>query len=771
MIRNLLFAVALFSLALATSCAKGGSGPCVSNCPLINVSGASNGINPEDQAPISTASTPVLFTFTATAKNTTLSTVNWTLTGSSCSSSSTDSSNPCGFFTAASTSTTITYQSPTSVPSNPLFTVTATSGTDSSLFGTDDITIVDITTVVTPASPNVQFGLTQEFTAVAVPDNAPQSFSSWTCLATSVPCNTANPGSFTWTGNTAQYTPQSSQKCSSGNSCIQIYANAANDPTQCPGNSSCVSAQPALVASRVSGTYAFRFSGYDGSANPVSAAGTFTVATNGSISGVEVEATTSGAANTYSPSGGSYAPTCISACSSSTPVYSNNSGTLALNSAAVAYPYNFHVVLDGAGDIQMIESDGNGTGSGVAEPSAKNQFSTGTNQAFVFGFTGVDSGGHRVGYAGLLPMAPSTSCPSGSAVCGTITNGLMDVNDGGTGNVTSLCSSPCALTGSYYSDASIPGLWHLVLTTPVPATLNFDFFVANGSASGSTLTLYGVSTDAASTNPVVAGTMAIQKSLTYNNKAFSGTSVSALTGVDAGSSVVSLTLGTTDGTSGGTGGTGNFTGQFDQNDAGTILTYPQPNTSQTNFAYTYVADSSNNGRYTFQMLGNPGANPVKAPLPFILYASGANRGFLQECNTSSCNNTDTSVMTGTMIPQQVKNGFSFVPAGITGTYAVATSSNSLSNDGSCTVLGNCNATMNLLLTSPGNSVFDVTGTVNPSGQSANWNYTVQSQGVGNIVPPSGAKTPNFAFYGVSATEYYMIEEDKTVPSPVLHMEQ
>ncbi len=115
----------------------------------------------------------------------------------------------------------------------------------------------------------------------------------------------------------------------------------------------------------------------------------------------------------------------------------------------------------------------------------------------------------------------------------------------------------------------------------------------------------------------------------YNNAAFSGTSVSSLTGVQVtnsaevpDSSNVALIVGTTDGTSGGSGGAGGFTGTFDQNDNGTIISI----LPTSPFSYTYVATNGNTGRYTFQMLGN--TNPVVAPLPFVLYASGANRGFL-----------------------------------------------------------------------------------------------------------------------------------------------
>ena len=70
-------------------------------------------------------------------------------------------------------------------------------------------------------------------------------------------------------------------------------------------------------------------------------------------------------------------------------------------------PNTYTVVLDANGDIQMIESDSNGTGSGVIEQltTAPSKFDlTSLSGSFVFGFTGVDISGKRVGYAGVLPM-------------------------------------------------------------------------------------------------------------------------------------------------------------------------------------------------------------------------------------------------------------------------------------------------------------------------------------------------------------------------------
>ena len=264
-------------------------------------------------------------------------------------------------------------------------------------------------------------------------------------------------------------------------------------------------------------------------------------------------------------------------------------------------------------------------------------------------------------------------------------------------------------------------------------------------------------------------------SQTYNNAAFNGTSVSALTGtvangvngcaVPLGCTNVSLTLGTTD-------GKGNFSGQFDQNNAGTILSSAQfPPTGANN--YTYAASGAN-GRYTFNMLGNPTTTPAGAPLPFVLYASGANRGFLLDQNSSS-------VMTGTMNPQGKGSGL-FGGSTLPGTYAAATThsgssgvdpmaanllltwTNSALNTGACTsecVNGTQYDTVNYSLTS-----------VPLAG-----GYTIQDSGNGTIVL-TAPSAQNYVIYvldtsGCSSNQdpvcaiqdFLMMDEDKTNPNP------
>ena len=714
MIKNCLFAVALLSLALAGGCAKGGNG-------------AGNGIT----VTVSDGDLAALYVtqsvqFTAAVTGTTNTAVTWSLSGTAC----TGTPNPCG---AIDPSTGV-YQAPATAPNPAAVTFTATSRADSTAIGSLGVKVVQVKVVVTPTPVTVGAGLVQQFTAVAVPDSAPQKF-TWTCTPTSS-CGSLVQD-LTTSGLAVYTAPSSSQ--------TGVQVTATSTVPQVPASAGNGTAKVTVATSRLTlGTYAFRFSGYDASGNPVAVAGSLTVAANGSITGVE-DVLVAGVPQTdIAITSGSYSP--IS--------NSNNLGTLTLLGGGATNKYT--AVLSSSGIIRMIESDSTGrTGSGVMQKvPANTPFNVGA-QTFVFGFTGVDSTGNRVGYVGMLPMTPS-------GTGGTITGGLLDSNDNG--NTTNVCGAPpCAVTGNYSADPVIPGLWHMTLTSGT--TLNFDFFVSAGQTTNATapnpLTLYAISTDPIDAiHPALSGSMVYQFPMTYNNAAFCSattsqcTSVSNLTGASAN---VSLTFGATDGTSNGSG-MGGFNGNFDQNDNGTIL-------SVSSFSYQYGATSGANGRYTFQMLGNPNASPVVAPLPFlpfILYASGANRGFLLD-------QSSPSVMTGTMDPQPSKS--SYTPTELPGTFAAATISNS---DPTLAPV-----VQNLLLTSPGGSVFNVTAQ-NPNNQTLTGMYTMTVTGTGTITlttppPPSVATNAIYAigfdFANSVITDFMMIGTTSGTPSSIIFAQE
>jgi hypothetical protein len=697
MTKNCLFAVALVSVALWTGCAKG-----LGSTPSVTVS---NG----NLAVIFLTQT---VQFTAQVTNTNNTAVNWSVSGSAC----TGSGNPCGTIDASGL-----FTAPATAPSSPVVTITATSQADSSGRGQLQINLVPITVVVTPASPTVGQGLVQQFTAVAVPDDAPQTF-TWTCTPAGS-CGTVvqDPN----VSGLAVYTAPSS----TGN----VVVAATSTVPQSPAG---VGQAKITVGPRLSsGTYAFQFSGHDNSGNRVAMAGSFILAKDGITITAGVEDVLSANVPQQFP---------IASVKYVAQNTNNNLGTLTLT--LTGGPTNtYTAALTSSGIMRMIESDGLGTGSGVLQKSAASTIFNAAAQTFAFGFTGVDATGNRVGYVGLLPLDGN----------GNITGGLLDSNDNG----TNVCGAqPCNVSGTYSQpNPNLPTLWHMTLTSGT--TLNVDFFVSAGQTSNAPnpLTLYAISTGPSDATHV-SGTMVFQFPMTYNNAAFSGSSVSNLTGENAN---VSLTVGTTDGASGGTGGTGGFTGTFDQNNNGTILSVP----ATAPFTYQYGATAGNLGRYTFQMLGNPTANPVVAPLPFVLYASGANRGFLLDQSSSA-------VMAGTMDPQTA-SAF-FAPTELPGTYAGATISNA---DSSLAP-----TVENLLLTSPGGSpaVFNVAGIQNPGNITLTGAYTMTTSGTGTITLTAPAAA-TFAIYAIDVTapksadsvitDFMMIGTTSGTPSTVVFAQQ
>jgi len=587
MIKNCLFAVALISLALCGGCAKGGNG-IIPQPPTISING------PTSDFPFTFMYPTQSVALTATVGTTTSVpvAVTWSLgPASAC----TGTPNPCGTLTPASPPTAATYVAPATPISG--VAITATSLSDSSEMGTQPIAVIPVSVVVTPLTVTVGESLVQRFTAVAVPDDAPQSF-TW-----SVTCNSNQGcGSITQdSADVATYTAPSNA--------ASVTVQAAWNPSPAPPSPPTGQANVAVVASRLpAGTYSFQFSGSDNSNNPIAAAGSFVLASNGSI--------TAGVGDVLSivPPNAQPQPQQYPIASVSyVPISSSNDlGNLTL--ALTGGPTNqYTAVLTSSGIIRMIESDGMGTGSGVMQKSATATVFNADQQTFVFGFAGVDSNLSRVGSVGLLPMAPSASG-------GTISGGALDANDNG----SVVCNpAPCsiAVTSGYSQpNGNLPTYWNMTLING-SATQHFDFFVAGGGTTSQTtpLTLYAISTDATDpTHPALSGTMIYQwpgtanAQMTYNNKAFcpttnaACTSVSSLTGANAN---VSLTLGTTDGTSGGTGGTGGFTGTFDQNNNGAIAAVPPISSSLCStptvcsFSYTYVATPINTneyrGRYTF----------------------------------------------------------------------------------------------------------------------------------------------------------------------------
>lgn len=691
MTKKWVLAAALLSLAISMGCR--------------NVTGVSKVKVAVSDGDLSVLYVTQVVQFTAAVTGTSNTAVTWSMSGTAC----TGNPNPCGTL-----SSTGLYTAPTTPPNPAQVTITATSQADSAASDSMRVTVKHITVQITPNPSNVGVNLNQQFTAVVIPDDAPQTV-TWTipnCTGGNCGNINQNNGIYSAVGATAGAT---------------LSVQAAVDPSLDPSGSS--TADVTVVKSRLGGNssnatnYAFRFSGFDTLHNATALVGSFVVSTDGIhiTSGVEDVQTATGGSNEYSVTG-TYSPVSNN----------NNLGTVSLVGAPASVPNTYTVVLDANGDIQMIESDNNGTGSGVIEQLTTDPSKFGLTSLcgpFVFGFTGVDLTGKRVGYTGVLPMDGAGHI--GTACGGTTSPGLVDINDGGT------ASSASDVSGSYTMNN---GAGSMTLTSGTFGAFHFNLYVVSGvnpPKANNPTTLYAISTDA---NPVISGTVVFQApdKNNYNNQTFDGISVVSLTGADNSGANVSLTIVNTD-------GQGNLSGNFDQNDAGTIV-------SVSNFStgYTYSATGTV-GRYTFKLLGNPTANPVVPPLTFVLYASAANQGFLLD-------QSSTSVITGSMVLQTAPKGLGFFSASnIPGTYAAATTSSGTS--------GVDPIAANLLLT----FVKPLQGAVSgnqydaghaPPGETVTGSYTLQGSGSGTVTL-TAPSAESYVIYAIDITHILAMDVDKT----------
>ena len=658
MAKNELLAAALLTLGVCVACSNssGGGG-----------NGGGGGVKVTVSPGGQTVGVTLTQTFTASVTGTNNTAVTWSVSGTGCSG------NACGSIDANGK-----YTAPNIPPSPATVTVTATSQADTTKSGTATVNVVNITVNVTPGPADVAVNAQQQFTAIAVPDAAPQTF-TWSVICTSGNCGTVAPGTdptvATYTAPASVPNPQD----------VKVRATSTVNPP----NQAFADANVTVVTSRMpAGTYAFRFSGFNIILGlPIAMVGNFKIANNGTIQSGDEDDLAPGPTHRAIVSSGS-----------SIAMASNNQGTLTLATG----PTNsnaYTIVLDASGDIQMVESTSDGTnrrGSGVIEQAAPSKFNNGALIGnFVFLLAGAgDASGNRAGYVGRLTMDGQ----------GNVTSGLLDINkkSGGTNG------TPLTVSGTYNIGAT--GMGTLTLTSG-NQTFNFNLYVVSGGTqSGNTpLALYVVSTDAIASNPAVSGTMIFQdQSPTYNNAALNKTMIASLTGVDSSAGTmanVSLSVASLD-------GAGHISGTFDQNNAGTITS---AQAFGTGYAYSAVGCSNNCGRYTMNLLGNPTANPP-APMQFIFYATAANRGFLLD-------QSSFSVLTGTMEQQK---GSNYAASEMPGVFA-ASSVASGTKDVTPTVA-------DLLLTSPGNSQFNVTGTRwdASSSQSLTGSYTLTSSGVGTI---------------------------------------
>ncbi|HEY1401946.1 MAG TPA: hypothetical protein VF953_10180 [Terriglobales bacterium] len=661
MMKNLLFAVALLSVALWTGCATGGGGHTGGNI-VVTVN-----TNPANQNVVAITLT---VQFTASVSGTDNQAVTWSVSGANCTG------NACGTIDS-----TGKYTAPAVAPTpSPTVNITATSVASPTKSDTYPLNVLGITVTVTPKlndnSLNVVKGVVQQFTANATPDDARAQSFTWSMVCDAGPnlCGTLTfvPA----TSYTAVYTAPNSIPSPP---IVHITATSTIDPNGTD------TVDVTIVKSRLSAnsTYAFHFSGFDAS-GAIAVAGNFATDSNGAITGGTQDELNASAQVTRT----------IDNTSTFT-VDTNVHGSLTLHTSAGARTYR--VVLNTAGDGQMIEFDGTGRrGSGEIAQATSSKFKNSALPAgstFTFGMTGVDTVFKRAGFAGLFK-------PDGA---GTINSGLLDANDFGTAISTG------NVTGVYNIAADGRGTMSLT-NNDAGKTYNYAIYVVGGQTAkaANPLTLFVISTDDPQVNPAVVGTIVCQDPTpaAYDNGVLNSFSVSNLTGLDStgAHTMVSLTAAVGD-------GNGKINGFYDANNAGAIV-------SKKSFSYTYAFTSGAKGRYTVDLLGDPAANPVVPPVHFVLYLNAANRGFLLDQSSQA-------VYTGTMDQQP---GSNFAPSELAGSFEAATSSSGTS--------GVSQVAINLLMTSVV-PTFTVSGTRDETDGGQNTQalagaYTADLDGTGTI---------------------------------------
>jgi len=443
----------------------------------------------------------------------------------------------------------------------------------------------------------------------------------------------------------------------------------------------------------LNGTYAFVFSGFN-SSGPVVLGGTFAANGSGGIFGSEDSNNNNPTGSTQNNGPGPVQNTTVAGSYS---LGSDGRGSLTISSASITSTYQ--LALDGNGNAQFIEADSTGThGIGILRKQTVSNF---TPQSFsgnyAFQLAGTDSSGKRDSLIGVFQA-------DGASL---LKNGNADTNDAGT-----LGTNLNGVTGTFLVAQN--GRGNATLTLPVPATLNFVFYMV----SPSDVLFMGLDPISA-TNPMTIGEAALQTQPSFDATALNGSSVATATGLDTGgnASVLAGLL-----TANGGGGISSTT---DTNDGGTIA-------SNASAGGSYSVAS--NGRVTTSGLGNQLA---------VLYLIAPNRAFVIGQDSAASSGIVEPQTAGPFSAASFISYFTFGPpsAGSPGT------SDKNSNDfiGSILTDGAGNVTGKL-------DEAGATG-IPSSNLALKATYAVAANGRGTISVSSPSILPSqFAFYIVSPTQ-------------------
>ncbi len=361
------------------------------------------------------------------------------------------------------------YHAPTTIPSPAAVSVVAVSFEDQNVFATSTVTItpaptVQITSPSAPVTLTAGAANTVSFSATEI--GGTSGIILWyvgPVGGLGVLGGNATLGTITASGvYSAPRTPPIGQT-------VSVTAVAQDSPTSTASLSVTIAG---YSTSSLQGRFAFSLSG-NNAAGHFSRAGSFVADGAGNLSSVLEDVTNTASATT----------TPISATGSYT-VGADGRGTLQFNDGLT--PASFDTVLVNGNQLQINGFDATGTASGQANVQDASTFTntplSALNGTYAFDFAGVD------GASGLSQIGEFSADGAGN-----ITNGSIDINDGGTINggsanpyqvfgTKTVCAAPPSSLSTYTLASS--GRGTLTLTTcaggPV-LTLNF-YVVSLGSA-------------------------------------------------------------------------------------------------------------------------------------------------------------------------------------------------------------------------------------------------------------------------------------------------
>ena len=494
--------------------------------------------------------------FTATVTGTSSTGVTWSVSGTGCSGSGCGTISSSGLYTAPNTA-------PTSV------TVTATSIADFTATASAAVTVVPpVSVTISPTGAIVAVGAQEAF-QVSVTGTTNKAV-TWSVSGSG--CSGSSCGTVSSSG---VYTAPAS---------LPSPATVIVKATSQAMTTAFASATVSLVAtnnSKLTGQYAFSFTGYDSNGSYL-AAGSFTADGHGGLTSGQEDINNFAGPATGLAIGGTYQ------------VNSDNRGTMTINSPAGTFTYKFALNTLGTKG-RFISFDQSGVrGSGVIERQDPTAFDPSVfANGYVLGLSGQDSGAGRVAALGLI-------FPDGS---GFVSGSSMDVNDAGSVEPT----FP-TFFGTYSVDPTGRGTMTLIVPGLGSGILDFAFYVVSANE------ILLVSTDSIfQNNFILSGSGKIQNGAPFTSTSFNGPSIFTLTGSNgaAPQDVVGQLL-----FSGGT----NVGVTFDENSGGKVT---------VGGSMTGAYDLELNGRGTLNL------NTSTGPTIWYMYATGPNQGFLMDASTAA----------------------------------------------------------------------------------------------------------------------------------------